>query len=65
VLVECGLEPLAGSGEFPTFYFHPLLEGMAMVQAMRVGRKRQRDDELYRSQELMEAYEAMRSDWSP
>ncbi len=43
LLVECGLEP--GNGEFPTFYFHPLLDGLAMVQAARIDRKRD-DQEL-------------------
>lgn len=65
MLVECGLEPLHEGGEFPTFYFHPMHDGAAMVQAARNSRKRPRDKELYRSQELLEAYDALRSEWSP
>jgi hypothetical protein len=65
MLVECGLEPVEGGGQFPTFYFQPMLDGAAMVQAARISRKRQRDDVRYRSQELLEAYDALRSEWSP
>ena len=65
MLVECGLEPLHDGGEFPTFYFHPMLDGAAMVQAALNSRKRMRDKELYRSQELLDAYDALRSEWSP
>ncbi len=65
MLVECGLEPLEGGGQFPTFYFQPMLDGAAMVQAARISRKRQRDDERYKSRELLEAYDALRSEWSP
>lgn len=69
VLIECGLEPMltTPASEFPTFYFNPLLDGAGMVRASR---KRplqpdvEEDVELYRSQELLQAYEAVRSEWS-
>ena len=73
VLVECGLEPISTDPvtEFPTFFFNPLLSGTGLVRRASVcSRKRPRpedDDEdvqLYRSQELLEAYEAARSEWS-
>lgn len=64
MLVECGLEPLPTDKEFPTFFFNPLSEGRGMTQA-KLSRKRSREDEEdCRSLELLEAYEAARSEWS-
>ena len=63
-LQECGLEPFMDGG-FPTFYFQPLAEGAAMVKPRRAakpGRLEKLDE--YRSQELLEAYHALNSEWS-
>ena len=66
-LTECGLHAIPSDGEFPTFLFNPLAG--SLLSPMK-GRKRARaeaeNDEaatLYRSQELIEAYEAARSEW--
>lgn len=66
VLLECGLHPIASGGEFPTFFFNPLA-GCPLSPAKK--RKRPPSDEvvepeIFRSQELFEAYEAARSEWS-
>ena len=67
-LTECGLHAIPSDGEFPTFLFNPLAG--SLLSPMK-GRKRARveaeTDEaaaLYRSQELLEAYEAARSEWA-
>ena len=72
VLLECGLEPMPTFPEspYPTFYFRPAFEKPWMIKPFS-GKKQlhasqpQDEREVYRSQELMEAYEAMRSEWSP
>jgi hypothetical protein len=63
VLRECGLEPMPTypESQYPTFYFRPELENPWMVKPF-AGKKQSPAD--YRSQELMSAYEALRSESS-
>ncbi len=65
MLIECGLEPIptVPASEFPTFYFNQRCDGAAMTSKKR-SRPEEDDEELFRSQELLEAYEAARSEWS-
>jgi hypothetical protein len=62
-LSEAGLEPVCIDGQLPTFFFRPLLEGPRMIHAGVWDDQHARN--VYRSQELMGAYEALRSEWSP
>lgn len=70
-LAECGLEPLDVDAEFPSFCTPHLNESGVVVIGVERTRKRRRSEEdkqeeaeLFRSQELLEAYEAARSEWS-
>lgn len=62
-LTEAGLEPVCIDGQCPTFFFRPLLEGHRMIHAGAWDEQHARS--LYRSEELMGAYEALRSEWTP
>lgn len=66
VLIECGLSP-SMNGKDWSFIFRPDLDGDDMCKPRLAQRKRKlvdEDVELYRSQELMEAFEAARAEWS-
>jgi hypothetical protein len=66
-LRECGLEPMPTypESQYPTFYFRPALEKPWMIKPFSVKKPQTQDErENYRSQELMSAYEALRSEWS-
>lgn len=71
VLAECGLKPMPTGDKYPSFCT-PIFNDSGVVQiGVLISKKRSREEEekdedarLFRSQELMEAYEAARSEWS-